>query len=163
MVESIRMFMGDFEWDWLGVDTDFFSEWYSNKTRVSSTITNIDQIYLGLTARYGINIRANCAHLFGMMAKFDLPMKNTNNSTERISRLILSGNDDLILAGLRAFLYFDSDKKISIQMAKHILGEEKFSELGFQIIEKQESKHVAKLLNIAFRDNPINQNWMSEI
>lgn len=155
--------MNDFNWDWLDTDTEDFSANYSNKNRVNSWTKYIDELHLGLTKKYTANIRANCAFLFGMMVKFDLQKKKTNRSLERILRLISSDDDEVVSAGLNALMHYGSNDQICVKITDLILSDEKFSTLGFKIIEKQQSKLVAKLLNIALRKDPLNENWMEEI
>ena len=53
--------------------------------------------------------------------------------------------------------------QICVKITDLILSDEKFSTLGFKIIEKQQSKLVAKLLNIALRKDSLIENWMEEI
>ena len=155
--------MDDFNWDCLDTDTEDFSANYSNKNRVKSWTKYIDKLHLGLTKRYTANIRSNCAYLFGMMAKFDLQKKKTSGSLERILRLISSDDDEVVSAGLNALMHYGSNDQICVKITDLILSDEKFSTLGFKIIEKQQSKLVAKLLNIALRKDSLIENWMEEI
>ena len=149
--------------EWLDIEPEIFCENYNTQYKVKLATKRVHEIFRGLTKRYNRNIRANSAYLFGMMAKFGYQKNQTKESCNRILRLLETGDNLLINSALIALLHFEVNERISIQVTKYALNIEQHSELGFQIIERQNSRYVARLLNIALRLDSINENWMREM
>ena len=154
--------MEGFTWGWLKKDHENFKKFYSTKYEIQQVTKYIDKIIDGLTKRYSPPIRANCCHLIKMMLTYGLQKRKTKTAFNRILKLIGGEDSDEIDTALDTLIFFNHEEKISIEVTRHILHVERFSEKGFHLIGKNQSKLVSRLLSIALRHDSLNENWLRE-